>query len=240
MASAGSAGPQGGGLGAGPRTKVRRMPSRGRYDRASIYGILDGAFVCHLGYTRQGQPMVVPMVFGRQGDSLYLHGAPANATLAPARQEQEACVAVTLVDALVLARSAFHQSVNYRSVVAFGPLCDVPDLEQKRRALEVIVDHVMPGRSRDTRPPTDTELRATKVARFDISEASAKIRDGGPTEEPEDLVPGPFWAGTVPLLTSLGPPVVDTQAPVDVPPPPYLTYHPALGFPGKAGARSQV
>lgn len=204
----------GGTLGPGPRTTVRRLAARAHYDRAAIHRILDEGFVCHLGTASGGHAKVLPMVFGRSGDALYLHGAPANDVLQGAAREDHACLSVTLVDALVLARSAFHHSVNYRSVVAFGPVSEVTDLDEQREGARAIVDHVLPGRSREARPPTDRELRATRLVRFDIVEASAKIRSGGPTEEPGDLVPGAVWAGIVPLTLTTGAPVRDTQAPV--------------------------
>lgn len=195
------------------------MATRANYDRAAIHRVLDEGFVCHLGCVSEGHVVVVPMVFGRSGDSLYLHGAPANGALRGAGQVEHACLSVTLVDALVLARSAFHHSVNYRSVVAYGPVSEVTELEEKRAGAQVIVEHVLPGRSRDVRPPSDGELRATRLTRFDIVEASAKVRTGGPKEEPGDLVAGKLWAGVVPLSLAPGPPETDTQAPVGGAPP---------------------
>jgi hypothetical protein len=199
------------------------MPDRGHYDRGSVYAILDEGFVCHLGFVSEGQPLVVPTVYGRVDDVLYLHGAPANHALRSAATSESICLTVTLVDALVLARSAFHQSVNYRSVMAFGVASEVSDLGEKRRAVEAIVDHVLPGRSSDARPPSDAELRATRVVRFQIAEASAKVRTGGPKEEPEDLDLEDVWAGEVPLELSFGALVVDDQAPVRAPAPSYIT-----------------
>jgi hypothetical protein len=207
-------------LGPGPRSKVRRTADRARYDRASIYSILDEGFVCHLGYVAaDGHPVVVPTVYGRSGDVLYLHGAPANHALRTAAGGR-VCVTVSLVDALVLARSAFHHSVNYRSVMAFGTASNVGDIEEKRRALATIVDHVLAGRSHEARPPSDRELYATRVVRFDIAEASAKIRAGGPKEEPDDLPSESIWAGQVPVELAWGAPVPDDQAPVRAPVPP--------------------
>jgi nitroimidazol reductase NimA-like FMN-containing flavoprotein (pyridoxamine 5'-phosphate oxidase superfamily) len=172
---------------------------------------LDDAFVCHLGFLRDGQPTVLPTLYARDGDVRYLHGAPANAALRSAEAATAACVAVTLVDGLVLARSAFHHSVNYRSVVAFGTAGEVTDFAEQERALLAIVDYVVPGRPRDSRPPSPEELRATRVTRFEIEEASAKVRTGGPNEEPADLELTSFWAGVLPLRVVLGTPVPDER-----------------------------
>jgi uncharacterized protein len=212
-----------GDLGPGPRTKLRRMAGRGRYDRATVYGILDEGVVCHLGLVVEGRPVVVPTVYGRLGDAVYLHGAPANGALGSAADNGQACLTVSLLDALVLARSAFHQSVNYRSVMAFGTTEQVVAGDEKRRALMAIVEHVVPGRGGDVRPPSEAELRATRVLRFEILEASAKIRSGGPTEEPEDLALTGVWAGQVPVRAALGSPLVDTQGPVQAPFPAYMS-----------------
>jgi nitroimidazol reductase NimA-like FMN-containing flavoprotein (pyridoxamine 5'-phosphate oxidase superfamily) len=153
---------------------------------------------------------------------LYLHGAPANDALRSAETSQAVCVTVTLVDGLVLARSAFHHSVNYRSVVAFGPAREVTDIGEKERALLAIVEHVVPGRAHDSRPPSPEELRATRVTRFEIEQASAKVRTGGPKEEPEDLRVAAFWAGVLPLSVVAGAPVPDEQAGKLPPAPAYL------------------
>lgn len=196
-------------LGPGPWTRVRRMADRGRYDRATVHGVLDEGRVCHLGLVVDGRAVVVPTVYGRVGDTLYVHGAPANHALRQAAANEHVCVTVSLVDGLVLARSAFHHSVNYRSVMAFGVADEVVDTAEKRRALTAIVEHLVPGRSRDARPPTDAELRATRVLRVTVTEASAKVRDGGPREEPGDLALTEVWAGVVPLGVAVGEPVPD-------------------------------
>jgi len=216
-------------LGPGPRTKVRRLPQRARYDSETVHAILDEGWVCHLGVCADGRVTLLPTVYARAGDVLYLHGAPANHALRTAESAGEACVTVTLVDALVLARSAFHHSVNYRSVVAYGLASEVTDRDEKRAALLAIVDHVVPGRATETRPPSDEELRATRVTKFVIDEASAKVRTGGPLDEPADLGLESIWAGQLPLFLGTGSPVpeVDVVAPV----PPYLSSYRRPGSP---------
>ncbi|MGH9104703.1 MAG: pyridoxamine 5'-phosphate oxidase family protein, partial [Acidimicrobiales bacterium] len=168
-----------GALGPGRSTRVRRLPERARYARAEIEAILDEGFVCHLGYLEGGRPAVLPTIYVRTGDVLYLHGAPGNRSLRSAAGAP-ACVSVSLLDGLVLARSWFHHSVNYRSVVAFGQAHEVRDREEKCEALRHIVDHVVPGRSGEARPPSEAELVKTRLVRFEIAEASAKVRTGGP------------------------------------------------------------
>ncbi len=200
------------------RTRVRRLSERGRYDRATVDAILDEGFVCHLGFTAAHGPVVLPTAYARVGDQLYLHGARANAALGTLSSGSAVCVTVTLVDGLVLARSAFHHSINYRSVVVFGTAREVTDADEKLAALLAVVDHVVPGRSVDARPPTDAELRATRVVAVPLDEASAKVRTGGPKEEPEDLSLD-VWAGEVPVRLVAGSPVADSglSATVSVP-----------------------
>jgi len=209
-------------LGPGPRSRVRRLPERARYDRATVEAILDEGFVCHLASCSDGEPVVVPTAYARAGDVIYVHGAPANQALRRAAGGDIVCLTVTLVDGLVLARSAFHHSINYRSVVVFGAACEVEDAEEKRLALTAFVDHVVAGRSADARPPSDAELRATRVVRIEIEEASAKVRSGGPNDDPEDLALTGIWAGEMPLRLVAGEPVVDGSAPVLAPVPQYL------------------
>ncbi len=204
-------------FGPGPMTKVRRLPERARYDRAAVHAILDEGWVCHLGFPAGDRAAVLPTLYARVEDILYLHGAPANHALRSTEAAVGACVAVTLVDGLVLARSAFHHSVNYRSVVCYGPASEVTDLEEKRAALLAIVDHVLPGRAGDARPPSKEELRATRVTKFVIAEASAKVRAGGPKEDPEDLALEGIWAGEVPLRVVAGNPVPDSGVTAPVP-----------------------
>lgn len=221
-------------LGPGPRTRVKRLTERARYDRATVHAILDEGFVCHLGFCSDGEPVVMPTGYVRVGDVLYLHGAPANWALNTVVAQRAVCVTVTLIDGLVLARSAFHHSINYRSVMAFGVASEVDDFEEKRRALVAFVDHVVPGRSADTRLPSDAEVRSTRVVRVDIEEASAKVRTGGPKDDPEDLALSGIWAGHVPLQLVAGVPVVDTLAPVTAPVPPYLAPYRRPAAPGGA------
>lgn len=191
------------------RTRVRRLAERGRYDRETVDAILDEAYVAHVGVVgADGTPLVLPMTYGRDGEVLYLHGAVGNALLRGSNGAQ-VCVTVTLLDGLVLARSAFHHSMNYRSVVLVGEATKVTDADEKWRALDVITDHVVPGRTAEVRPMTDGEVRATLVLRLPITEASAKVRTGPPVDEPEDL-DEPVWAGVVPLRLVAGEPI---QAP---------------------------
>lgn len=204
-------------------TRVRRLPGRGSYDRATIHSILDQGFVCHLGFVDdRGRPVVIPTAYARVGQDLYLHGAPANAALGVLAAGVAVCVTVTLVDGLVLARSAFHHSINYRSVVIFSNATGVRDLDEKRIGLAAIVEHILPGRGADARPPSVAELRATRVVRVPIDKASAKVRSGGPNDDDADLGLG-VWAGQVPLHTVAGDPVAAHGIPADLAPPGYAT-----------------
>jgi uncharacterized protein len=189
------------------RTRVRRLAARGRFDLATVHAVLDEAFVAHVGFLLDGQPRVLPMTFGRDGDVLYLHGAVGNAMLR-ASAGAEVCVTVTLLDGLVLARSAFHHSMNYRSVVLLGRATKVDDPDEKRRAFDVIVDHTVAGRSAVARPANASELRQTLVLRLAIEEGSAKVRTGGPIDDEADL-DLPVWAGVIPLRLVPGPPEQD-------------------------------
>lgn len=206
-----------------PRTKVRRLADRGRFDRATVHEVLDEAYIAHVGFVVDGEPRVLPMTYGRDGDVLYLHGAAANAMLR-ASTDAEVCVTVTLLDGLVLARSAFHHSMNYRSVVLLGTATKVADAAEKRRAFDVIVDHVVPGRSAVARPSNDIELTATLVLRVPITEGSAKARTGGPVDDEDDL-DLPVWAGVVPLRLAAGEPDQDpAQSRGDLAPPPAAAF----------------
>src|SRR6266446_1960298 len=182
------------------RTQVKRLPKRGAYDRETVFNILDEAFVCHVGFVVEGQPYVIPTNYGRVGETLYLHGSAASRMLRTLSEGIPVCVTATLIDGLVLARSAFHHSVNYRSVVILGTAAPVEDPTAKREALEAIVEHVVPGRSGSVRGPNAKELRATTVLRLPLIEASAKIRSGPPLDDEEDYGLG-CWAGEVPLRT---------------------------------------
>ena len=207
-------------LAATSRTKLRRKADRGRYDWASVAGTLDEGTVAHVGFVGDQGVTVIPMVYGRVGDQLYLHGAIGNAMLRRLSDGIDVCVTVTIVDAHVLSRSAFHHSMNYRSVVAFGEATLVEDRDEKHRALRAVVDHNLPGRSDECRGPNESELRATRVIRVPITEASAKVRSGPPIEEPEDLEL-PYWGGEVPLVLTRGTPVADEFVAPDTPAPSY-------------------
>lgn len=190
------------------RSTLRRRADRGHYDRATIDAILDEGIVCHVGFSVDGRSWVVPTAYARVGDHVYLHGASGNFALRTLAAGGESCLAVTLIDGLVLARSAFNHSINYRSVMLFGKPEPVADEREKETALLAIVEHLVPGRSGETRLPSSQELRATLVVRFPISEGSAKIRSGGPIDDPPDLNL-PFWAGVIPLMTVRGEPQPD-------------------------------
>jgi nitroimidazol reductase NimA-like FMN-containing flavoprotein (pyridoxamine 5'-phosphate oxidase superfamily) len=194
-----------------PRTTVRRKADRGRYDRDTIDAILDEALVAHVGFALDGQPWVIPMTFARIDDMLYLHGASANHLLSSLAGGIPVCATVTLLDGLVLSRSAFHHSMNYRSVVVVGVATKVEDTDEKHRALRAVVDHMVANRSDETRGPSDKELRATLVVRLPIHEASAKVRTGPPIEEPDDLAL-PYWGGVIPVHLTRGAPVPDDDA----------------------------
>jgi uncharacterized protein len=199
-------------LAATDRTRLRRKKDRGHFDWATVRAILDEGFVCHLGFVDGAHAVVIPTAYCRVDRDLYVHGAAANHALRTSAGGLDVCVTVTLVDALVLSRSAFHHSMNYRSVMVFGRATKVEDVDEKRTAMLAFVDHVVPGRASDTRPPSDDELRATLVLRLPIVEASAKIRTGGPVEEPEDLTL-PYWGGEIPLRLAAGTPIPDEQGP---------------------------
>lgn len=201
---------------ASERVRVRRVPKRGVYDRDTIHAILDASPLCHLGFVVDGQPYVVPTLQGRDGDHLFVHGSAASRALRGAAAGLPVCVTVTLLDGLVMARSAFHHSVNYRSVVVLGVATEVEDADQKLTALRTVSESVAPGRWDEVRQPDEQELRATTVLRLPIDEASAKVRTGGAVDEPEDL-DFPVWAGVVPRVAGWGEPVADAGVTVDVP-----------------------
>jgi len=200
------------------RTRVRRLPDRGVYDRAAIHAILDEAFVCHVGFVAEGQPFVIPCVYGRVGERLYLHGSSGSRMLRSLADGNPVCVEVTLVDGLVLARSAFHHSLNYRSVVVLGRAARIDDAEERLAALRAIVEHVLPGRWQASRRPSAAELAQTLVVALPLGESSAKVRTGGPKDDAEDLALD-VWAGTVPLALVAGKPVGDAQLRDGIEPP---------------------
>lgn len=203
------------------RSQVRRLPERGAYDSATVHAILDEGLIAHVGFEVDGQPFVIPTLFGREGNALYLHGSAASRMLRHLDTGVPACVTVTLVDGLVLARSGFHHSINYRSVVAFGSARLISDTEKKTHALHVISDHVLAGRWEEVRGPNPKELKATAVLEFSIEDASAKIRTGPPKDEEEDYAL-PVWAGVLPLQMSAGEPIPDPRLTHAVAPPAYL------------------
>ncbi len=192
------------------RTTVKRLPKRGQYDRESIEAILDEALACHVGFSVDGQPYVIPTIHGRQDDRLYLHGSAASRMLRSLAEGIAVCVTATLIDGLVMARSAFHHSINYRSVVVLGRARLLEDPAEKNEALRVIVEHVNPGRWESVRWPNDKELKATSVLSVSIAEASAKIRTGPPIDDEEDMVVE-CWAGVLPLRLTAAPPVPDER-----------------------------
>jgi len=202
------------------RTRLRRKKERGSHDRTLIDAILDEGLICHVGFPDGGATTVLPTAYARLGDHLYLHGAVGNHMLRVLASGAPACVAVTLLDGLVFARSAFHHSMNFRSVVLFGAAREVVDPDDKRRAVLAIVDHMAPGRSRDARPPSDSELQSTRVVAFPVEEVSAKVRTGGPVDEPEDLALA-VWGGELPFEVVTRTPVPDDGSEA-VPTPDYV------------------
>ena len=192
------------------RTKVQRLPDRGKYDRETVHAILDRGFVCHVGFVVDAQPFVIPTNYARIDETLYLHGSSASRMLKTLSGGAPVCVTVTHVDGLVLARSAFHHSVNYRSVVALGVAYLIEAPEEKMRALEAFTNHVMPRRWNDIRTPTDLELKATSVLALQLDEVSAKVRVGPPKDDAEDYSL-PIWAGVVPLMVVPGAPIDDPK-----------------------------
>ena len=192
------------------RTQVKRVPKRGHYDLETVYSILDAGLICHVGFVVDGQPFVIPTAYGRMDNQLFIHGSPASRMLRSLQQGIEVCVTVTLLDGLVLARSAMHHSMNYRSVVLFGTAELVSKREEKMQALYAFTEHVMPGRWASTREPNAQELKATTVLALPIDEASAKIRTGPPVDDAADYAL-PYWAGVIPLSMQAGKPVMDPK-----------------------------
>jgi len=192
------------------RTQVRRLPKRAVYDREAIYRILDEGLVCHVGFVVDGQPVVIPTGYGRDGDTLYVHGSAASRMLRDLAKGVEVSIAVTLLDGLVLARSAFHHSMNYRSVVIFGTAAVVEDQTTKREALRAFTEHIAPGRWQEVRPPTESELKATTVLAIPLKEMSAKVRTGPPLDDEEDYSL-PVWAGVLPLELRSEQPMADSR-----------------------------
>lgn len=203
------------------RTQLRRLPKRGAHDSETVNAILDAAFLAHVAFNVDGQPFVIPTLFGRDGERLYLHGSAASRMLRHLETGVPACVNVTVVDGLVLARSAFHHSMNYRSVVAFGTARKIDDPGKKSHALFTMSEHLIRGRWQDVREPNEKELKATSVLEFTIEEASAKARTGPPIDDEEDYVL-PMWAGVLPVNVTAGEPIPDSRLSPETPVPSYV------------------
>jgi uncharacterized protein len=206
------------------RTTIKRLPDRGSYERTDVEKILDEGLVCQVGFAIDGQPYIIPTAYGRVGDRLYIHGSPASRMLRSLKGGINVCISVTLLDGLVLARSAFHHSMNYRSVVLFGTATLVNDADEKLDALRAFTDHVVPGRWDDVRPPTPQELAGTLVLSLPLTEASAKIRTGPPHDDEADYAI-PAWAGEIPLRLMPLTPVPDPQLAADIAIPDYVQHY---------------
>lgn len=202
------------------RTTLKRLPARGFYDHELVFKILDEGFICHIGFNVDGRPVVIPTGYARVDEKLYIHGSQASRMLRTLKTGVDACVTVTLVDGLVLARSAFHHSINYRSVVIFGQAKLVDDAQEKVAALVAFSEHVIRGRWDDVREPTEQELKATTVLSLELAEVSAKVRTGPPLDDEEDYEL-PIWAGVVPLRVVAGEPIPDPRLPNNIPVPDY-------------------
>ena len=202
------------------RTRVVREPDRAVYDRAAAYQILDEGFICHVGFVGDGQPFVIPTGYGRAGDNLYIHGSAASRMLRRIDQGIPVCVTVTLLDGLVLARSIFNHSMNYRSVVVLGTAVAVEDPKEKLEALRLLSEHMLPGRWEESRQPNEREIKATLVMRLPITEFSAKVRQGPPIDD-EDDYGFPTWAGVIPLEMVAGTPINDPRLDPKTPVPGY-------------------
>jgi uncharacterized protein len=202
------------------RTRVVREAHRGVYERAAAYAILDEGFICHVGFVLDGQPFVIPTAYGRLGDSLYIHGSAASRMLRNLDKGVPVCITVTLLDGLVLARSIFNHSMNYRSVVVLGTATAVRDEKEKLEALKLLSEHILPGRWAESRQPNEKELKQTLVLRLPIDEFSAKVRQGPPIDDEEDYA-FPTWAGVIPLQMVAGAPINDPRLDAKTPVPVY-------------------
>jgi uncharacterized protein len=203
------------------RTRINRYPTRGNYERATIEAILDEAMVCHVGFAVDGQPYVIPTIHARDGQRVFIHGSPLSRMLRTAATGVPLCLTVTLHDGIVLARSAFHHSMNYRSVVVLGTAREVTETAAKLAAMRALVDHLMPGRWEDARQPTAGEIAATIILELPLTEASAKVRIGGPLDAEADYAL-PVWAGVVPLTPTPGAPIRDDRLPAGIELPDYV------------------
>lgn len=204
------------------RTTVRRLPERGHYDAATIHAILDAGFLCHVGFVDDGQPFVIPTAYARMAERVVIHGSAASRMLKALAAGAPACLTVTLLDGLVLARSAFHHSMNYRSVVVLGTARELADAQEKRAALDAIVEQIVPGRIAHVRPPSQLELKATRVVWLPLDEASAKLRTGAPKDDEEDYALS-VWAGELPLVLMPQPPVADPRLAAGTPLPAHVS-----------------
>ncbi|MEA2002381.1 MAG: pyridoxamine 5'-phosphate oxidase family protein [Actinomycetota bacterium] len=201
------------------RSTVKRLPERASYDSDVVHAILDEGYVCHIGVVIDGSPVVIPSLYARDGDSVLIHGSPASRTLRTAGADGvEICLTVTLVDGFVIARSGFHHSMNYRSVVIFGNAAPITDDDERARALDHLVDTLVPGQAAAVRPMTRNEMKGTTVLRLPITEASAKVRTGGPVDDAADY-DLPIWAGVLPVTTTYGPAIPDAELRHDLPVP---------------------
>jgi nitroimidazol reductase NimA-like FMN-containing flavoprotein (pyridoxamine 5'-phosphate oxidase superfamily) len=198
------------------RTEVHRLAKRGVYDKAQVHAILDEGIICHVGFAAGGQPYVIPTGYARCDEQLYIHGSAASRMLRELGRQIPVCVTVTLLDGFVLARSAFHHSMNYRSVVVLGQASVVADPAEKLAALRAFTNHVAPGRWEEVRQPTEQELKSTTVLALPLDEVSAKVRTGPPIDDEEDYIL-PIWAGVVPIHSQLGPLIPDNRLPPDIP-----------------------
>lgn len=197
------------------KTTLKRLPKRAEYDRRAVYEILDEGFVCHVGFVVEGQPFVIPTGYARSGDRLYIHGSQASRMLRTLREGVEVCAVVTLVDGLVVARSVFHHSMNYRSVVIFGRAQAVDDELEKTEALRLLTEHIVPGRWEQARLPNESEMKQTMVLQLALGEVSAKVRTGPPLDDEEDYNL-PIWAGVIPLSLQAGAPNSDPRLPAEI------------------------
>lgn len=197
------------------RNRVKRIPKRGHYDKKTVYEILDAGFLCHVGFAIEGQPYVIPTAFGRIADTIYIHGASTSRMLLHLQQQHvPACLTVTHLDGIVAARSTFHSSMNYRSVVIFGE-ASLVEGEEKMEALAIITNQILKGRWEEARLPNQTEMKATSVLKIEIEEASAKVRTGEPKDDDEDYAL-PIWAGVIPIYQTFGKPIADSKLFPDV------------------------
>lgn len=219
------------GAAASERSRVKRMPGRAVYDRAAIDAILAEGLICHVGFVADGQPYVIPTIYAPMGERLLIHGSAASRTLRAARGGIPLCVTITLLDGIVLARSAYHHSMNYRSVMIFGAAAEITEPEEKLAAMRALVEHVAAGRWADARPPSDEELRATMVLSLPVDEVSAKVRTGPPIDDEEDYARR-VWAGVLPLSLDAHAPIADPRMPADIAIPAYARFYRRAISPG--------